>query len=1163
MNLKGLYLFLLALGLTHLIYAQALPEYMMMDTVVTDCDGYLSDSGGPGESYSINEDFTFTVNSGAETIEVTFLDDICIEDGFDYLYIYDGPTTGSPLLAEITGAGFTPPGVVATSGAITFQFVSDQSASYCGFNLFFNSIAGPPTPPTIAVNEIPACESTSVLVDFSMPIGCSWLEPDSVYFFGNEEIDVLSTDVICSGGEGNQAVFELAEPLQYNCDYSIQMTIGIPDACDSLWYFPLTASFQMLSCPIQSSISAEEEAFCAGNCTNIMAAVQGCFNHTFTWDNGLPAGPGPHLVCPTVTTTYTVTITEVPTGNSTTESITIEVINADILIPSGPLCQSEPAFIVDAMPTGGLWYGPGVQDEETGYFIPDSADAGINVIYYVYNELCYDSVIFDIAEIDAGLFEAACPGTSPFYLDPITPGGTWEGDFVDPDGLFDPSTEGSYQLVYFYNGCTDTLIANVAEITGQFSLDTLCQSNWPDTIPFNPLGGTWTGPGIIDDLYGVFDPSEVDPGDYILLYEAQGCDQEFTIHVKETYTGQRVRTSCPEEAAYIPQPDFAPTGGYWEGVGITDETTGMYDPGIVPNDYWTSLIYYAPNGCTDTIFYYNIQTDILTDTAYLCVDDEGGPLEWETVGSTPWDGDWTGAGITNPWNNYFVFTPSSAGVGEHWLLYEANGCSDSLLVYVYPTQLNATSYTVCSNESAFLLDETIPDGGTWSGSGISNAQTGLFDPSSADEGSYYVYWNTPSGCNDSIFIEVETFYQATIDGLDETYCFENEDIDLTLFPDQAVLTGSNDPFSFNPALAGPGEHQLILTWTGQNCMSADTVNVFVYPELIASLEASDEVICPEAGTTLFVEAEGGFPDALYTYSWSDGLFPLAQNTAIPETSQYYYVSIEDGCSDPFIDSVFIEVLPPIQTLVSTSDTLCFGEDGGFAAALVETAGNFSIDWAGNGSVEDNLISTTAGSIVNLLVTDLDNGCEFDSLVLVPSFTPISALFSPNPNGECIPWNSQPVTFIDYSQHAISGSWNFGNEVTQPYAPGTNPSQTYAQPGDYTVSLDVVNEGGCPDSVVVDICILPPTPIFVPDIFSPNGDLTNDVLYVRGQGIVDIDFSVYDRWGKRVFNTTTVETGWDGNSHGERMPSGVYVYYLQVRLNTGEVEEMNGNVTLIR
>ncbi|MFT7105450.1 MAG: hypothetical protein ACJAQ5_002571 [Flavobacteriales bacterium] len=49
----------------------------------------------------------------------------------------------------------------------------------------------------------------------------------------------------------------------------------------------------------------------------------------------------------------------------------------------------------------------------------------------------------------------------------------------------------------------------------------------------------------------------------------------------------------------------------------------------------------------------------------------------------------------------------------------------------------------------------------------------------------------------------------------------------------------------------------------------------------------------------------------------------------------------------------------------------------------------------------------------------------------------------------------------------------------------------------------------------------------------------------------------------VFNTTTIETGWDGNAHGQRMPSGVYVYYLQVRLNTGEVEELNGNVTLIR
>ena len=1164
MKCKFYNVFLLFLFSPFFALSQDLPEYMISDTTVTDCDGYLFDSGGEDESYSINEDLTFTVNSGGETIEIDFLAEICIEDGFDYLYIYDGPDTGSPLLAEISGAGFVPPQLVATSGAVTFQFVSDQSASYCGFEIFWNTIAGPPPSPSIEVLEIPACESESVIVDFNIPIGCDWLDPDSISFFGNDEIEVVSADVICTDGEGTQAVIGLAETLDYNCTYNLQMTIGIPDACDSLWFFSLLAPpFQVLSCPIQTSIGADEDAFCAGSCTNILATVEGCFEHTFVWDNGLPNGPGPHQVCPTETTTYTVTITEVETGNSTTESVTIDVINADILLPNGPLCQSEPGFVVEAMPSGGLWYGTGVQDEETGYFIPDSADTGVNVIYYVYNELCYDSVIFDVTPIDAGLFDAACPGSAPFFLEPITPGGTWEGDFVQPNGLFDPSTVGSYPLVYSLNGCTDTLIANVAEITGQFALDTLCQSNWADTIPFSPLGGIWTGLGIVDNVYGVFAPNEVDPGDYTLLYEIEGCDQEFTIHVKESDAGQRVRTSCPEEAPFIPEPDVAPAGGYWEGVGIADTNTGLYDPGAVPNDYWTQLIYYSENGCSDTIFYYNIQTDIQVAEAHLCLDAETGPLEWETVGSTPWDGVWTGPGVTNPWNNYFEFTASSAGVGEHVLNYASNGCEDSLIIYVYPLEINASTYSVCSNESPFILDETLPTGGTWTGSGVVNASTGLFDPSLADEGSYYIYWDNPAGCGDSIFMEVETFFQASIGEMDEIYCFEDNDIELELFPDDAVLTGSTGATSFNPAIAGEGEHELILTWQGTNCSSSDTITLVVYPEIQAALAATDELICPGAGTTLFVEANGGAPDALYNYNWSDGLFPLNENSVAPEATQYYYVSIEDGCSDPFLDSILIEVLPPIQSIVTTSDTLCFGEEGGFASAMVENDGTYSIEWTGNGTAEDNLITAQAGAIVTLEILDVDNGCTFDSLVLIPSYTPISALFSPNPNAECIPWDAQPVTFIDYSQHAVSGNWDFGNGNTQAYESGSTVSQTYDQPGDYTVTLDVLNEGNCPDTVVVDICILPPTPLFIPDIFSPNGDQVNDILYVRGQGIVAMDFRVYDRWGIIAFQSDKPEHGWDGNVGGNQMPSGVYVFFLQATLNSGEVVELKGNVTLIR
>jgi len=50
--------------------------------------------------------------------------------------------------------------------------------------------------------------------------------------------------------------------------------------------------------------------------------------------------------------------------------------------------------------------------------------------------------------------------------------------------------------------------------------------------------------------------------------------------------------------------------------------------------------------------------------------------------------------------------------------------------------------------------------------------------------------------------------------------------------------------------------------------------------------------------------------------------------------------------------------------------------------------------------------------------------------------------------------------------------------------------------------------------------------YIPNIFSPNGDKQNDVLYVRGKGIKEFVFVIYDRWGEEIFKTKDQDKGWD-------------------------------------
>jgi gliding motility-associated-like protein len=91
-------------------------------------------------------------------------------------------------------------------------------------------------------------------------------------------------------------------------------------------------------------------------------------------------------------------------------------------------------------------------------------------------------------------------------------------------------------------------------------------------------------------------------------------------------------------------------------------------------------------------------------------------------------------------------------------------------------------------------------------------------------------------------------------------------------------------------------------------------------------------------------------------------------------------------------------------------------------------------------------------------------------------------------------------------------------------------------------------------------------VYVPTAFSPNGDKENDMLFVRGGCITDLDFIVYDRWGNKIFETQNQSIGWDGTYKGQPMNTGTYVYYLQAITSKNGVPgnvTKKGNVTLVR
>ena len=178
------------------------------------------------------------------------------------------------------------------------------------------------------------------------------------------------------------------------------------------------------------------------------------------------------------------------------------------------------AFDLAATPPGGWWEGAGILDSLTGTLDPDTAGPGSHTITYTIPGGCSAELLLTVDSMDAGFDVAACPGTAPFTFSEFSPqGGSWSGPFTSPAGVFDPGTIGSYTVTYSAGNCTDVLTVNVDNVVAQTQLDTVCQSTYPFDITVYPFGGRWRGAGIVDSIFGTFDPDEAGGGDHILLYD--------------------------------------------------------------------------------------------------------------------------------------------------------------------------------------------------------------------------------------------------------------------------------------------------------------------------------------------------------------------------------------------------------------------------------------------------------------------------------------------------------------------------------------------------------------------------------------------------------------------------------------------------------------------
>ena len=149
-------------------------------------------------------------------------------------------------------------------------------------------------------------------------------------------------------------------------------------------------------------------------------------------------------------------------------------------------------------------------------------------------------------------------------------------------------------------------------------------------------------------------------------------------------------------------------------------------------------------------------------------------------------------------------------------------------------------------------------------------------------------------------------------------------------------------------------------------------------------------------------------------------------------------------------------------------------------------------------------------------------------------------------------------------------WVDGRGVKYKWSPATWLSDTaaknpIAQPlNDISYKITVTNKDGCISQDSVFIKVLPLEDIYVPAAFTPNNDGKNDILRPWYSGKLELlEFSLFNRWGERVFTTSQRGSGWNGKVSGLLQSPGVFAWIIRVKDPQGNKIIRNGTSTLIR
>lgn len=673
------------------------------------------------------------------------------------------------------------------------------------------------------------------------------------------------------------------------------------------------------------------------------------------------------------------------------------------------------------------------------------------------------------------------------------------------------TTSGTYALFTSLNGCTsnDTIKVTFQAIPPVFlgSDKTICingtvtlASSFPDSTYLWNTGST--APSIITNT----------PGTYWLSVNNKGCRNSDTVLVQNTtlkpFSLGKDTALCIGTSILLKADSSNAQSYKWN--------TNALFPAIVantPGTYWVDAIA-SPCILRDsiTITGLAVPTANLGPDRNLCTIDQA-VLDAGNPGSSYlWDNNSTGQ----------LRTVTQAQ--EYWVKVTLNGCSiyDTLLLTpeLPPIVELGKDSLLCSGLS-LKLSAGYP-GATY------KWKNGSTQPDiTVSSSGKYVVEVTKGSCKiaDSIIVSFYPRPVLTI-GNDTGSCFG---IPYVLQSSATADAYKWQDGSSGRSYAATGAGIYWLEITKSVCKVRDTIVLNQYPVPTLNL-GTDKKICREETVTLDTQNPGAVT------LWDDLSTAQERTVSAPGV---FSVQVTNTFNCSATDSIILDTFVSPVVNLGNDSFVCEGQ-----FYLLDAGNQFSAYLWQDGSTL-SYFEATAKGMYKVIVKDANNCGTSDSVSLELKATPTvnwpTTKRICEPNIELTP-GSQFKTYL----------WNNGS---------TEPSIRATEYGLYTVNITDANN--CSNTVSTELVNACPGVLFTPNAFTPNGDGLNELFMPVYKNIKSAHFSIYDRWGLLLFETTDMNKGWNGKNANSTFTTDVYVYKVTYVGMDDATRTQSGDFTLLK